>query len=120
MQLQLACFCCFSSTLATLELAAVIEPLGIIIASGTLASGKHSEQVFVVLHHFSVRYFKRAISKYNRTKNIWKYIFGNHWFFLKFLETFPSKNFPLYSMYLFKYTIKVSKLEYLKNKNLKN
>jgi len=41
------CFCCFSNTFATLELAAVIEPLGIVIVSGPLASGKHSEQVAV-------------------------------------------------------------------------
>jgi len=72
---------CFSNTFKTLELAAVIEPLGIVTASGPLASDKHSEQVLVVSRRFSMRYFKGAIT---RKKNIWKYIFENHHFFQNF------------------------------------
>jgi len=33
-------------------------------------------------------------------QNIRKYIFENHWFFLKFSKIFPSKNFPLYGILL--------------------
>ena len=87
-------FWCFSNTFATLELATVIELLGIASASGPLGLGKHSEKLLVVSRHFSVRYLSRAmmsifIQELLNNKNI-QNIFSEIVAF--FLKNFPSNN----------------------------
>jgi len=77
---------------------AVIESLGIVIASGPLESGKHSEQVFVVLRCFSVRYFKRAISKYKKNKEFLEIYFQKSLVFSEISKISPSEIFPLYGI----------------------